>query len=107
MINLSIIRYVLCFTDGTDEEDDAHEPDKNEIQDTLRTLGTKLEAMNTCNVLVKKHGVGLQQAIGDLEQPDNLGEYTANIKAANERASLLRLSSNTMINVSQFILNYP
>lgn len=77
------------------------QPDKNELQNTIRTLSAKLEDLNTCNDLITKHGAALQRALGELEHLDhNTDTAAAKIKSVNERATLFRITSNAMINVS-------
>ena len=82
-----------------DEEEEGTGPDKNELQNLLRTLGSKLEDLNTCNDLITKHGQALQRSLSELEQLEGAAE-PAIIKSVNERATLFRITSNAMINVS-------
>jgi len=90
-----------------EESDTAHEqPDKSELQTLLRQLNSKLEDLNTCNDLITKHGTALQRALSELEQLEPASESaTTKIKAVNERATLFRITSNAMINVS--VCNLP
>ena len=75
-------------------------PEKQELDTTLRLLSTKLSDVRTCGDLVTKHGTALQRALGELEQLDSQSEAAARIKNVNERATLFRISSGAMINVS-------
>jgi len=75
-------------------------PEKLELDSTLRILGTKLTDVRTCGDMVTKHGAALQRALGELEQLESLSEAAARIKNVNERATLFRISSSAMINVS-------
>jgi len=75
-------------------------PERQELDSTLRLLSTKLSDVRTCGDLVTKHCVALQRALGDLEQLDSQSEAAARIKNVNERATLFRISSGAMINVS-------
>jgi len=75
-------------------------PEKQELDSTLRLLGTKLSDVRTCGDLVIKHGTALQRALGELEQLDSQPEAAARIKNVNERATLFRISSGAMMNVS-------
>ena len=87
----------------TEEENETanEQPDKNELQNLLRKLNSKLEDLNTCNDLITKHGTALQRALSELEQLEPVSESaTTKIKAVNERATLFRITSNAMINVS-------
>ena len=91
-----------CFGVFSDDEDEIQsKPDKAELQNTLRTLTSKLEDLNTCSDLITKHGAALQRALSDLEQLNCGDETSAKIKSVNERATLFRITSNAMINVSQ------
>ncbi|XP_037775391.1 oxysterol-binding protein 1-like [Penaeus monodon] len=51
-----------------------------------------------------KHGAALQKSLAELEALDNTQDLTAKIKTVNERATLFRISSNAMINVSVVFL---
>jgi len=75
-------------------------PERQELDSALRLLSTKLSDVRTCGDLVTKHCTALQRALGDLEQLDSQSEAAARIKNVNERATLFRISSSAMINVS-------
>lgn len=88
-----------CADDSGDEEP-ASQSDKSELHGPLKTLSSKLEDLSTCNELIAKHGAALQRSLSELESlrlPADSGEK---IKAVNERATLFRITSNAMINVS-------
>ena len=87
----------FCSSSDDDEEESHSQPDKNELQNTLRTLSAKLEDLSTCNDLITKHGVALQRSLSELEQLDN--PSATRVKEVNERATLFRITSNAMINV--------
>lgn len=74
--------------------------DKTELQSTLRTLSSKVEDLSTCNDLIAKHGTALQRSLSELETLRLPAESTEKIKQVNERATLFRITSNAMINVS-------
>jgi len=74
--------------------------EKLELDSTLRLMGTKLSDVRTCGDLITKHGTALQRALGELEQLESQAEAAARIKNVNERATLFRISSGAMINVS-------
>lgn len=74
--------------------------DKTELQTTLRTLSSKVEDLSTCNDLIAKHGTALQRSLSELENLRLPAESTEKIKQVNERATLFRITSNAMINVS-------
>lgn len=69
-------------------------------QGVLKTLATKLEDLGTCNELIGKHGAALQRSLSDLEDLRGSTDSTDRVKAVNERATLFRITSNAMINVS-------
>lgn len=66
----------------------------------VKTLTAKLEDMNTCNDLIAKHGSGLQRALTELESMDSPSEAGSKLKVINERATMFRITTNAMINVS-------
>ncbi|NWY27872.1 OSBP2 protein, partial [Pheucticus melanocephalus] len=86
--------------DDSGDEEPASQSDKSELHGPLKTLSSKLEDLSTCNELIAKHGAALQRSLSELENlrlPADSGEK---IKAVNERATLFRITSNAMINVS-------
>ncbi|XP_077995182.1 oxysterol-binding protein 1-like isoform X2 [Glandiceps talaboti] len=91
------IRMMEAASDDEDEVAPA-EPDKNDIQNTLRMLNSKLEDLTTCNDLIAKHGAALQRSLSELELIQDTAEASSKIKAVNERATLFRITSNAMIN---------
>ena len=99
---------VFSVADDEYEEDPGVAPDKTELASTLRTLSAKLDDLSTCHELITKHGAGLQRALSDIEQcdsPQDLAptspQAAARLKSLNERATLFRITSNAMINVSK------
>ena len=47
------------------------EIDKNELNNVVKLLGSKLEDLQTCHDLIVKHGLALQRSLGELEiSPD-------------------------------------
>lgn len=91
-----ILIYILPDSD----EEVEPEPSKNELQNMVKTLTAKLEDMNTCNDLIAKHGSGLQRALTELESMDSPSEAGSKLKVINERATMFRITTNAMINVS-------
>ncbi|XP_071179545.1 oxysterol-binding protein 1-like isoform X2 [Mytilus edulis] len=86
--------------DTESDEEDQPQPDKNELQNTVKLLGSKLEDMTTCNDLIAKHGSALQRALSELESMEILtnSEHGSKAKVINERATMFRITSNAMIN---------
>ncbi|XP_060574796.1 oxysterol-binding protein 1-like isoform X2 [Ruditapes philippinarum] len=79
-------------------DSDEEEPDKHDIQTTIKSLNSKLEDLNTCNDLIGKHGSALQRALTELEQVEGAPDVSSKIKVINERATMFRITSNAMIN---------
>lgn len=86
--------------DDSGDEEPAAQSDRSEIQGTLKVLVSKLDDLSTCNDLIAKHGAALQRSLSELEGLKIPLESGEKIKAVNERATLFRITSNAMINVS-------
>ncbi|XP_043939993.1 oxysterol-binding protein 1 [Protopterus annectens] len=91
-------------SDDSGDEEPASQTDKTEIQNTLRTLTSKVEDLSTCNDLIAKHGTALQRSLSELETLKLPTESTEKIKQVNERATLFRITSNAMINACREFL---
>lgn len=70
-----------------------------ELNAAISELSAKLENLRTCNDLISKNGRALQNALTELEGGDDLANREKT-KLVTERATLFRISSNAMINVS-------
>lgn len=89
-------------------ESDEDEDDSNalaipseEMNAVIRDLTARLENLKTCYDLISKHGSALQRALTDIE---TCGEdLQSRSKIVSERATLFRISSNAMINVSKIM----
>lgn len=68
---------------------------------TLKHLSSKLDDLSAFNDLIAKHGAALQRSLSELENLKLPAESGEKIKAVNERATLFRITSNAMINVSE------
>lgn len=90
----------LFFPDDSGDEEPTSQSDRSEIQGTLKILVSKLDDLSTCNDLIAKHGAALQRSLSELEGLKVPVEGGEKIKAVNERATLFRITSNAMINVS-------
>ncbi|XP_070571665.1 oxysterol-binding protein 1-like isoform X2 [Ptychodera flava] len=99
-LELAKAKAIRMMEAASDDEDEVTptEPDKNDIQNTLRMLNSKLEDLTTCNDLIAKHGAALQRSLSELELIQDPAEASSKIKAVNERATLFRITSNAMIN---------
>lgn len=82
-----------------EEVETAHAVPSEELNVVLRDIAIRLESLRTCYDLITKHGTALQRALSDLEVPG--GDYATKTKTVNERATLFRITSNAMINVSK------
>lgn len=91
----------MSSTDDSGDEEPASQSDHSEIQGTLKILVSKLDDLSTCNDLIAKHGAALQRSLSELETLRVPLEGGEKIKAVNERATLFRITSNAMINVSR------
>ncbi|XP_078147434.1 oxysterol-binding protein 1 isoform X2 [Centroberyx gerrardi] len=76
----------------------------SEVQSTLRTLGSKVEDLSTCNDLIAKHGSALQRSLSELEGIRPGGDMGEKIRQVTERATLFRITSNAMINACRDFL---
>uniref|UniRef100_A0AAR2KLC0 Oxysterol-binding protein n=1 Tax=Pygocentrus nattereri TaxID=42514 RepID=A0AAR2KLC0_PYGNA len=76
----------------------------SEVQSTLRTLGSKVEDLSTCNDLIAKHGSALQRSLSELEGVKLGGDTSDKIRQVTERATLFRITSNAMINACRDFL---
>lgn len=80
-----------------EEDTNAMAIPSEELNIVIRDLSSRLENLKTCFDLISKHGIALQRALAELESGDDLVNKS---KIVGERATLFRLSSNAMINVS-------
>uniref|UniRef100_A0AAQ6IMM5 Oxysterol-binding protein n=1 Tax=Anabas testudineus TaxID=64144 RepID=A0AAQ6IMM5_ANATE len=76
----------------------------SEVQSALRTLGSKVEDLSTCNDLISKHGSALQRSLSELDSLRLTGEAGEKIRQVTERATLFRITSNAMINACRDFL---
>lgn len=103
----------MIDTDDSSDEDNEDlarelqgvDVERNDLRITLRTLGSKLDDLATCNDLISKHGGALQRALSELESAENsmaklndTNTLSMKIKTVNERATLFRITSTAMIN---------
>ncbi|XP_054827053.1 LOW QUALITY PROTEIN: oxysterol-binding protein 1 [Eublepharis macularius] len=95
---------MLAESDESGDEESVSQTDKTELQNTLRTLSSKVEDLSTCNDLIAKHGTALQRSLSELETLKLPAESNEKIKQVNERATLFRITSNAMINACRDFL---
>uniref|UniRef100_A0A8C1JPR8 Oxysterol-binding protein n=1 Tax=Cyprinus carpio TaxID=7962 RepID=A0A8C1JPR8_CYPCA len=91
---------MMPHSDDSGDEGPLAQPDRALIQGALKTLASKLEDLNTCNELIGKHGAALQRSLSELEDLRAASDGVDKLKTVNERATLFRITSNAMINVS-------
>ncbi|XP_075218829.1 oxysterol binding protein isoform X2 [Lycorma delicatula] len=85
--------------ESEEEEGSCYESgNQGEIVNMIKALNSRLENLQTCNELITKHGSALQRTLSELETLDNFQDVSAKVKAINERATLFRITSKTMIN---------
>lgn len=89
----------FCEDDSGDEGPVPQE-DRALTQGGLKTLAGKLDDLSTCNELIGKHGAALQRSLSELEELRGSADSTDKVKTVHERATLFRITSNAMINVS-------
>lgn len=95
------ITTLFSSTDDSGDDDEAANPaDKSELHHTLKNLSLKLDDLSTCNDLIAKHGAALQRSLTELDGLKIPSESGEKLKVVNERATLFRITSNAMINVS-------
>lgn len=92
----------LCEDDSGDEGSVSQE-DRALTQGVLKTLANKLDDLSTCHELIGKHGAALQRSLNELEELRGCSDGSDRVKAVNERATLFRITSNAMINVSPHV----
>ena len=92
--------------------------DKQELTNVVKFLSSKLEDLRMCHQLVDKHRHALQHSLSELEISGNASaSNTTNkdstvkdlgikIKTVNERATLLNITCNAMINASSEFLEH-
>lgn len=86
-----------------EEYDESMASQKNEVQNVIKSLAAKLEDLQTCSDLIAKHGATLQRSLSELESLDTVQDVPTKLKSVNERATLFRITSNAMINVSNWL----
>lgn len=98
-VNVNVIVICRRAIEIDEEEDDKNvlSIPSQELNAAISELSSKLENLRTCNDLISKNGRALQSALAELENGDDLASKT---KLVTERATLFRISSNAMINVS-------
>lgn len=83
----------------SDEEDDTFESGEEcEVSSMMKSISSCLEQVETCSELISKHGLALQRALSELEVLDTAQDISVKMKAIKEKATLLRITSNAMMN---------
>ncbi|KDR07319.1 oxysterol-binding protein 1 isoform X2 [Zootermopsis nevadensis] len=81
-----------------EEYDESMASQKNEVQNVIKSLVSRLEDLQTCSDLIAKHGAALQRSLSELESLDTAQDIPTKLKSVNERATLFRITSNAMMN---------
>lgn len=93
--------YGEFFLEEEEEEYQDNENQKGEQASIIKDLTGRLEDLQTCNDLMARKGASLQRALIDLESLEpGVPEFSAKIKAVQERAIAFRIAANAMIGVS-------
>lgn len=92
--------FVSVYKDDSGDEAPIPHEERALTQGVLKTLASKLDDLSTCNELIGKHGAALQRSLSELEELRGSNDNTDKVKAVNERATLFRITSNAMLNVS-------
>lgn len=92
--------------ESEDDEDQADEGSGSpeEWSSVVRELQGRLEDLQTCSELITKHGASLQRALGELEITVDPESAQGKSKIVGERATLFRIASNAMMNVSYMFI---
>jgi hypothetical protein len=87
-------------TEEEEEYDTSVAVPMNDVQNVMKSLSSKLEDLQTCSEMIIKNGNNLQRSMTELESLGTVQEVSSKLKSVYERATLLRITSNAMINVS-------
>ena len=93
LVHLAILVFFFFFSDEEDNYDEVTET-------AFKSLENLLDELQTSNELIVRHGEALQKALSKLTSSENQKDITTQIKSIRERATLFRITSTTMINVS-------
>lgn len=89
--------------ESEEEEEEAEEGSGSpeEWSGAMRELQNRLDTVKTCSSLITKHGGALQRELGELENVNDAETIQGKSKSLSERATLFRVATNAMINVSK------
>lgn len=94
---------MFLFTEEEEEfTDSADSSGKAELLDMIKQLSSMLDELQACSDVIPKHWTALHRSLTELENLE--GSESVNVKEVNERATLFRITSSAMVNVSNFIL---
>jgi len=113
-LELAKSKAIQLMESDDEEENDGFpvEIDKQELSSAVKMMGARLEELKTCNDLIEKHGQALQRSVQDVESVSKLDnqqnlvdtQLAPKLKILTERATLLKITSNAMLNAcAQFM----
>ena len=88
------------FPCAEDDDDGGVEVSKDNLQAVIKNLNLKIDELNACYEQISKQGRSLQSLIVELEGLNIPAEANSRAKTVVERATLFRLTSSALLNVS-------
>lgn len=96
--------YILFFSRrNLESEEDEDNEDSGELEDwsvIVRKLESQLNEVQTCGDVLAKHWKNLAKPLGEMETNADPEALQGKTKEVCERATLFRIASNAMMNVS-------
>lgn len=84
-----------------DEGEDQGAGSPEEWSGVVRKLEAQLNDLQTCSDLITKHWKSLVKPLSEMEMNADPEDIKSRVKEVCERATLYRISTNAMINVSE------
>lgn len=92
-----------------ESEEDDEEAEVNGVPEDwsgiVRKLESQLNDLQTCSEVLAKHWKNLTKPLSEMETNADPEALQSKTKEVCERATLFRIATNAMINVSQFSFN--
>lgn len=88
-----------------ESEEDEETEDSGELEDwsgTVKKLETQLNELQTCGDVLAKHWKNLTKPLSEIETNGDPEALQGKTKEVCERATLYRIATNAMMNVSFF-----
>lgn len=105
--NLTFLITFLCLNLSSnfflieEEEEFDESSQKNELPNVIKTLTEKLADMRTGIDLINKRALYLQKSLSELESLDSTVDISTKVKHVHEKATLFRIASTALVNVSK------